>query len=88
VARAGGDEFIIVQKGTEHSSAETLANTILSSFEQPFEILGGSLASLGVSIGVAFFPRDGHDTESILRAADLALYRVKRSGRGAATLAA
>jgi diguanylate cyclase (GGDEF)-like protein len=88
VARAGGDEFLIVQTGSELSSAEKLANVILSSFEQPFEILGGGRALLGVSIGVAFYPRDGHDAESMLRAADLALYRVKRTGGGAATLAA
>ena len=88
VARAGGDEFLIVQTGSELSSAEKLANAILSSFEQPFEILGGGCALLGVSIGVAFYPRDGHDAESMLTAADLALYRVKRTGGGAATLAA
>lgn len=89
VARAGGDEFIIVQTGlSERLSAETLANIILASFEQPFEVVDGSFASLGVSIGVAFFPQDGHDAETMLKAADLALYRAKRTGRGAATLAA
>jgi diguanylate cyclase (GGDEF)-like protein len=88
VARTGGDEFLIVQTGSEPSSARKLTDAILSSFEQPFEILGGRLAFLGVSIGVAFYPRDGDDRESMLRAADLALYRVKRTGGGTATLAA
>jgi len=88
IARAGGDEFLIVQTGSEPSSASELTDAILSSFEQPFEILGGCRVFLGVSIGVAFYPRDGHDRESMLRAADLALYRVKRTGGGAATQAA
>jgi diguanylate cyclase (GGDEF)-like protein len=88
VARSGGDEFLIVQTGSEPSSARQLTNAILSSFEQPFEILGGCSVSLGVSIGVAFYPRDGQDRESVLRAADLALYQAKRTGGRAATQAA
>jgi len=88
VARAGGDEFIIVQAGSEPTRAKSLADAIISSFQQPFDIPGGRGESLGVSVGVAFYPRDGQDGESLLRAADGALYRVKRRGGGAVTLAA
>ena len=83
VARAGGDEFIILQAGSETSSANHLADAILSAFAQPFEISGSQGEILGVSVGIAFYPRDGHDGESLLRAADAALYRVKRTGGGA-----
>jgi diguanylate cyclase (GGDEF)-like protein len=83
VARAGGDEFIILQAGSEPSSAKRLAEGILSAFAQPFETSGAHAEMLGVSVGVAFYPRDGRDGESLLRAADAALYRVKRAGGGA-----
>lgn len=87
VARAGGDEFIVLQTGSEPASVRSLAQSILSAFEQPFEISGMRGTTLGVSVGVAFYPRDGHDGESLIRAADAALYRVKRSGGGAAMAA-
>ena len=88
VARAGGDEFIVMVAGSEPTMAKRLADAIVSSFHQPFDIPGGCGKSLGVSVGVAFFPRDGHDGESLLRAADGALYRVKRRGGAAVALAA
>jgi diguanylate cyclase (GGDEF)-like protein len=88
VARAGGDEFIVMQAGSEPASAKSLADAIISSFEQPFEIPGARDTLLGVSVGVAIYPRDGHDGESLLRAADAALYRAKRTGGHAVTLAA
>ncbi len=89
VARAGGDEFIIVlHAAPPHSSVSSIASTILSAFEQPFEMRLGGHAKLGVSIGMAVYPQDGANRESILRAADRALYRAKRTGGGAAMLAA
>jgi diguanylate cyclase (GGDEF)-like protein len=87
VARAGGDEFIVLQAGSESTSAMILAEAILAAFAPPFEIAGASGGTIGVSVGVAFYPRDGHDGESLLRAADAALYRVKRIGGGAAMAA-
>jgi GGDEF domain-containing protein len=66
---------------------KSLAELIVSSFERPFERPGGGRETLGVSVGVAAYPRDGHDGESLLRAADGALYRVKRNGGGAALAA-
>ena len=60
----------------------------LSPLSQPFEIPGARDTLLGVSVGVAIYPRDGHDGESLLRAADAALYRAKRTGGHAVTRAA
>ena len=87
VARAGGDEFIVLHAGSEPALAKRLADMIVSSFARPFELPGGGGEALGVSVGVALYPRDGHDGESLLRAADGALYRVKRMGGGAALAA-
>jgi diguanylate cyclase (GGDEF)-like protein len=87
VARVGGDEFIILQAGSDPSSVRTLADGILSAFASPFEVAGAENETLGVSVGVALYPRDGDDGESLLQAADAALYRVKRAGGGVAITA-
>lgn len=82
VGRLGGDEFIVLQPSRcePSSSAELLASAIAQAFEKPFKLPDGNAASLGVSIGIASFPTDGQDMESILRAADIALYRAKQGG--------
>jgi diguanylate cyclase (GGDEF)-like protein len=87
VARVGGDEFIVLHAGAEPAKAKNLADTIVSSFERPFVLPGGIGKAIGISVGVALYPRDGRDGESLLRAADAALYRVKRTGGGAALAA-
>jgi diguanylate cyclase (GGDEF)-like protein len=87
VARAGGDEFIVLQAGGEPSAAKRLADAIVAAFVEPFELFGVERETLGVSVGVALYPRDGHDANSLLGAADAALYRVKRMGGGAALAA-
>ena len=81
VARAGGDEFIIVRAGSEPLLAKSLADAIITSFREPFDIPGATRELLGVSIGVAFYPRDRRDGEALLKAAHADLYRMKRSGR-------
>ena len=87
VGRAGGDEFIMLQAGGEPGSAMRLADAIVAAFMQPFELSSTHRETLGVSVGVALYPRDGLDAQSLLVAADAALYRVKRSGGGAALAA-
>lgn len=82
VARLGGDEFVILT--TRHTRAEEarlLAETILGMFALKMNVANDP-TSVGVSIGIAVFPRDGKDDESIMHAADLALYRAKMGGRG------
>ena len=82
VARLGGDEFAIVQPHLVSAElARRLAERVLAIFARPFE-LGGRRLSAGVSIGIAIFPDDARDAEALLRLADAALYRAKRSGRG------
>ncbi|WP_406873035.1 EAL domain-containing protein [Aminobacter sp. P9b] len=80
VARLGSDEFAVLLRGTGSPSAgEAAANSLLQSFEKPFEI-GDHLIKLGVSIGGAVAPSDGGDAEELLASADLALYRARQQG--------
>jgi diguanylate cyclase (GGDEF)-like protein/PAS domain S-box-containing protein len=82
VARFGGDEFVILQRqvGSDYS-AEALANTIVDSLSQPYEIDGHDVI-IGASIGIAYAPRDGSDPDLLLKNADMALYHAKANGKG------
>lgn len=81
VCRRGGDEFVIVLSDLPRAEeAGQLAGKILSTLSQPLEIEGYALAS-SASIGISLFPTDGQDTETLLRNADLAMYRAKEHGR-------
>jgi len=77
VARLGGDEFGVV--ATHLRSAEDaggIALRIIRAVEEPI-IAGPAEHTVGVGIGIALFPRDGHDAKEIIRRADIALYRAK-----------
>ena len=80
LARLGGDEFsIILEEATDPAST---AERILQECSKDVEV-GGQAVRGGVSIGIAVFPIDGEDVPALLANADAALYRAKRSGRGA-----
>ena len=76
-ARFGGDEFIIVLRGAEE--AESLAAKIALSLVPPVSVNGVDL-KVTTSIGIALYPDDGHDAKSLIKAADKALYRIKKDG--------
>ncbi|WP_428603891.1 putative bifunctional diguanylate cyclase/phosphodiesterase [Sedimenticola sp.] len=81
VARVGGDEFAILL--TSESSTEAvirLSRRIIDKIGQPFDI-NGHMIVVGISIGIAISPRDGHDPDRLMKCADLALYRAKGKGR-------
>lgn len=81
VARFGGDEFVIVIEGIKSlESAEAVAAKILVELSLPF-MVGTETARIGGSIGVAVYPEAGRTAESLLRAADLAMYEAKAAGR-------
>lgn len=83
VARFGGDEFGMLQADVDApADAYPLANKILNTLAQPFDIEGHEVHT-SVSIGIAVAPQDGWDARALLKKADSALYRVKRSGRNA-----
>jgi two-component system cell cycle response regulator len=81
LARVGGDEFILLQPHTvnKHDVAIS-ASRILQELKAPFDINGIAL-SAAASIGIAFYPDDGHDGTSLIAAADMALYKAKRAGK-------
>ncbi|KAB2962011.1 EAL domain-containing protein [Zoogloea sp.] len=81
VARLGGDEFVLVQEDLEHpDTAEQVARKVLDTFSDHFPV-GPHDLCVNVSIGVALYPGDGADPESLLMRADLAMYRAKEAGR-------
>ncbi len=82
VARLSGDEFAIVQVGTEPSTdAAALAQRIIEEIEHPYELEGHQVV-VGTSIGIALAPGDGSEPDRLMKSADMALYRAKADGRG------
>ncbi len=82
VVRLGGDEFAVFQCGTQQPvSSTSLARRLIAALSEPFD-LGGQVAQIGVSIGIALAPFDGDSPDALLKSADLALYRAKAAGRG------
>jgi predicted signal transduction protein with EAL and GGDEF domain len=81
VSRLGGDEFtVVIPDLAEPLVAAQVARTILDSFNIPFA-LDGHEVFVSASIGMAIFPNDGTDLESLLKNADVAMYQAKRNGR-------
>ena len=81
VGRLGGDEFLVILPDlAEPENAHGLATRVLDDFNRPFQVEEHELFST-VSIGVAFFPHDGKDVETLMKNADTALYRAKEAGR-------
>jgi len=81
LARLGGDEFTVMLsglKGCDHISI--VARRILDRINEPV-MLAGSRVIISASIGIAIYPDDGDDIESLLRNADAAMYQVKAHGR-------
>jgi len=84
VARLGGDEFAVIQTEVAHpDEASGLAGKLISALSAHYNIRGHEVV-IGASIGIALAPGDGNDCDALLRNADMALYRAKADGRGAA----
>ena len=80
VARLGGDEFAVLHRGTvDRPDLVALAVRIRAALSTPF-LLDGTLATIGVSIGIAIAPEMAGTAEALVRAADVALYRAKAAG--------
>jgi diguanylate cyclase (GGDEF)-like protein len=81
ICRLGGDEFIILLPVIEKTEdAVEVAKIVLDSFEQPF-ICNGNTITTSISIGIAIYPDDCQDIDSLLKNADMAMYYVKAHGR-------
>ena len=81
VARLGGDEFAVVCTVREQADAALIGKTILDLVERPVVHDGRDLL-VNASLGIAIAPADGTDADTLLKNADLALYRAKDGGRG------
>lgn len=82
VARLGGDEFAVILRGmAKGEEAEVLARCYIEQVGRPMELSDATIM-IGVCIGMASFPDDGDDVDSLVRRADLALYRAKAVGPG------
>jgi diguanylate cyclase (GGDEF)-like protein len=87
IARTGGEEFMAVVSGLNNVlDAEKVAASLLRVFEAPMELAIGAIG-VTVSIGVAVYPDDAKDAETLRRLSDEALYRAKRGGRNRAEYA-
>jgi len=81
VARIGGDEFtVLLADLQDRDTAASIARLIIDSVTRPFS-LKGVTCSVGVSIGVSIYPRDGEEPDRLLSCADAAMYRVKNTGK-------
>jgi diguanylate cyclase (GGDEF)-like protein len=80
VARLGGDEFTIIMAGLQDAQdAAKLARRILSSFAHPVRV-GSHEIFINASIGIAVYPYDGEDIDTLLMHADTAMYKAKEQG--------
>lgn len=81
VARLGGDEFtVILTEIANARDAGTIAGEIIGQIAQPI-YLDDNEINTSVSIGISVFPNDANNSTDLTRAADMALYRAKESGR-------
>ena len=81
VARLGGDEFVVfLPHIATQSDAARIADRVLAAFRAPFS-LGRHRLFISPSIGIAVSPEDGDTAETLLKAADIAMYRAKQRGR-------
>jgi diguanylate cyclase (GGDEF)-like protein len=82
LCRFGGDEFLVLVQARQGEDAlAALAQQLLATISTPFDVEGQRL-SVGVSIGIAVYPRDAMSTLDLVRAADKAMYQAKQQGKG------
>ena len=89
VARLGGDEFAVLpgEATSDSDELEAIAERLIKCVQQPV-LVDEMTLEVGVSIGVARFPRDGEDPHSLLRSADVAMYAAKEAHAGCKVYAA
>ena len=81
VARFGGDEFVIVANGLQNQKdILKVIEKVFTSLEAPITVAGKQVY-INTSIGIAMYPQDGEDEETLIKHADSALYQAKDMGR-------
>ncbi|MFZ3132494.1 MAG: GGDEF domain-containing protein, partial [Desulfosporosinus sp.] len=85
LSRFGGDEFIIVLSHIKTTQdVSILVQKVIHAFEQPFEIYDQSVL-ITISIGISLYPSDTLNAEDLIKKADIAMYRIKKSGKNGFT---
>ena len=92
LARIGGDEFVImIDDLKDRADVETVAQKLIDGLKLPIDFTSSDnetrQVSIGVSIGIAFFPEHGTTLDNLLKVADSAMYAVKRQGKNNFSLA-
>ena len=80
LARLGGDDFILAMPGIQAAGAAEVARRLLDACSAPF-VVGGHDLTVSPSIGISVYPQDGKDIETLLKNADVAMYKAKEQGR-------
>jgi len=81
VSRHGGDEFLVLLSEIDHTEdAEAIGQKIVASIAEPHQVSGHEL-QLTASVGIAMYPEDGQDAQSLIMRADTAMYHAKNTGR-------
>jgi diguanylate cyclase (GGDEF)-like protein/PAS domain S-box-containing protein len=87
IARLGGDEFVVgLAALTDSSDATLIAGKILETLRERF-VVGSHELNVSASIGIGIYPADSQDMETLMQAADTAMYQAKKQGRGNCQLA-
>ena len=82
VVRVGGDEFIVLLSPSEgDAQIAAVAGRIVAAFSKPFAI-ADDVQSVGASVGIGVFPRDGTDVDTLIKHSDIAMYCAKSEGKG------
>lgn len=82
VARIGGDEFVVLLTGVSDPNAVALVvSKLMKIFDTPVALSNGEQLRFTGSMGIALYPQDGIDSDTLLRNADVAMYRAKHDGR-------
>lgn len=82
VVRLGGDEFTVILDPVDSvDDVAFVANRIIEILREPFDLLRGR-NTIGTSVGITLFPRDGDDAETLLKNSDIAMYHAKAQGKG------
>lgn len=81
VFRLGGDEFVLLlESATSVEGAELVADKAIEKLNQPIEV-NGHVCHIGASVGIAVYPDDCDDPQTMLKHADIAMYEAKKKGR-------